>query len=153
LDPALSVKVPLSPDDLARACAEAMWKDDDASQGLGMEILDVKAGQATLAMTVKPHMVNGHGIAHGGFIFLLADSTFAFACNSRNERAVAAQCNISFIKPGKLGDRLVATAKEISWTGRSGIYDVRVTVDGVAIAELRGHSRTVGGAWIPVAEK
>jgi acyl-CoA thioesterase len=149
----LSVKAPLSPDDLARACAEAMWKDDDASQGLGMEILDVKAGQATLAMTVRPHMVNGHGIAHGGFIFLLADSTFAFACNSRNERAVAAQCNISFIKPGKLGDRLVATAKEISWTGRSGIYDVRVTVDGVAIAELRGHSRTVGGAWIPVAEK
>jgi acyl-CoA thioesterase len=153
LDPVRSVKAPLSPDDLARACAEAMWKDDDASQGLGMEILDVKAGQATLAMTVKPHMVNGHGIAHGGFIFLLADSTFAFACNSRNERAVAAQCNISFIKPGKLGDRLVATAKEISWTGRSGIYDVRVTVDGIAIAELRGHSRTVGGAWIPVSEK
>jgi acyl-CoA thioesterase len=153
LDPLLSVKAPLSPDDLARACAEAMWKDDDASQALGMEILDVEAGQATLAMTVKPHMVNGHGIAHGGFIFLLADSTFAFACNSHNERAVAAQCNISFIKPGKLGDRLVATAREISWTGRSGIYDVRVTVDGVAIAELRGHSRTVGGAWVPVAEK
>ena len=153
MDPILSVKAPLSPDDLARACAGAMWKDDDASQGLGMEILDIKAGQATLAMTVKSHMVNGHGIAHGGFIFLLADSTFAFACNSHNERAVAAQCNISFIRPGKLGDRLVATAKEISWTGRSGIYDVRVTVDGVAIAELRGHSRTVGGAWIPVADK
>ncbi len=153
MDPILSVKAPLSPDELARACAEAMWKDDDASQALGMEILNVKAGQATLAMTVKPHMVNGHGIAHGGFIFLLADSAFAFACNSRNERTVAAQCNISFIKPGKLGDRLVATAKEISRTGRSGIYDVRVTVDDVAIAELRGHSRTVGGAWIPVAEK
>jgi acyl-CoA thioesterase len=153
LDPILSVKAPLSPDDLARACADAMWKDDDASQGLGMEILDIKAGQATLAMTVKPHMVNGHGIAHGGFIFTLADSTFAFACNSHNERTVAAQCNISFIKPGKLGDKLVATAKEISRTGRSGIYDVRVTVDDTAIAELRGHSRTVGGAWIPVAEK
>lgn len=152
MEPILSTKAPLSPDDLARACADAMWNDDDASQGLGMEILEVKAGQATLAMTVKPHMVNGHGIAHGGFIFLLADSTFAFACNSHNERAVAAQCNISFIKPGKLGDRLVATAKEISWTGRSGIYDVRVTVDGVAIAELRGHSRTIGGAWIPAAE-
>ena len=149
MDPILSVEAPLSPDDLARACAEAMWKDDDASQDLCMEILDVRAGQATLAMTVKPHMVNGHGIAHGGFIFLLADSTFAFACNSRNERTVAAQCNISFIKPGKLGDRLVATAKEISRTGRSGIYDVRVTVDGIAIAELRGHSRTVGGAWVP----
>jgi acyl-CoA thioesterase len=152
LHPILSVKAPLSPDDLARACADAMLKDDDASQGLGMEILDVKAGQATLAMTVKPHMVNGHGIAHGGFIFLLADSTFAFACNSHNERTVAAQCNISFIKPGKLGDNLVATAKEISRTGRSGIYDVRVTVDGVAIAELRGHSRTVGGAWVPIAD-
>lgn len=152
MDPNLSVKAVLSPDDLARACADAMWKDDDASQGLGMEILDLKAGQATLAMTVKPHMVNGHGIAHGGFIFLLADSTFAFACNSHNERTVAAQCNISFIKPGKLGDNLVATAKEISRTGRSGIYDVRVTVDGVAIAELRGHSRTVGGAWVPIAD-
>ena len=148
MDPVLSVKPPLSPDELARACAEAMWKDDDASQSLGMEILDVKAGQATLAMTVKPHMVNGHGIAHGGFIFLLADSTFAFACNSRNERAVAAQCNISFIKPGKLGDRLVATAREISLTGRSGIYDVRVSVDDIAIAEFRGHSRTIGGAWV-----
>jgi acyl-CoA thioesterase len=153
LDPILSVKAPLSPDDLARACADAMWRDDDASQGLGMEILDIKAGQATLAMTVKPHMVNGHGIAHGGFIFLLADSTFAFACNSHNERTVAAQCDISFIKPGKLGDRLVATAREISRSGRSGIYDVRVTVDDTAIAELRGHSRTVGGAWIPAAEK
>ena len=145
----MNVKATLSSDDLARACAEAMWKEDDASQGLGMEILEIKTGEATLAMTVKPHMVNGHNIAHGGFIFLLADSAFAFACNSHNERAVAAQCNISFIKPGKLGDRLVATAREISRTGRSGIYDVRVSVDDAAIAELRGHSRTIGGAWVP----
>ena len=147
----MKVKAALSSDDLARACADAMWKDDNASQGLGMEILEVKAGEAVLAMTVKPHMVNGQGIAHGGFIFLLADSAFAFACNSHNERAVAAQCNISFILPGKLGDRLVATAREISRTGRSGIYDVRVSVDEIAIAELRGHSRTVGGAWVPAA--
>jgi acyl-CoA thioesterase len=138
----------LSPDDLARACADAMWKEDSASSGLGMEILDMKAGSATMAMSVKPHMVNGHGITHGGFVFLLADSTFAFACNSRNERAVAAHCNISFIRPGKLGDRLVATATEISRSGRSGIYDIRVTVDGVVVAEMRGHSRTIGGAWI-----
>jgi acyl-CoA thioesterase len=138
----------LSPDDLARACADAMWKEDSASSGLGMEILDMKAGSATMAMTVKPHMVNGHGITHGGFVFLLADSTFAFACNSRNERAVAAHCNISFIRPGKLGDRLIATATEISRSGRSGIYDIRVTVDGVVVAEMRGHSRTIGGAWI-----
>ena len=87
----MNVKATLSPDDLARACADAMWKEDDASKGLGMEILQIRAGEATLAMTVKPHMVNGHGIAHGGFIFTLADSAFAFACNSHNERAVAAQ--------------------------------------------------------------
>ncbi len=148
----MNVKATLSPDDLARACAEAMWKEDDASKDLGMEILQVSAGQATLAMTVKPQMANGHGIAHGGFIFLLADSAFAFACNSRNERTVAAQCNISFIRPGKVGDRLVATAREISRTGRSGIYDVRVTSEDIAIAELRGHSRTVGGSWVPTAE-
>ena len=147
----MNVKTTLSPDDLARACAEAMWNEDDASKGLGMEILQIKPGEATLTMTVKPHMVNGNGIAHGGFIFLLADSAFAFACNSRNERTVAAQCNIAFIRPGKLGDRLVAVAREISRTGRSGIYDIRVTVDSTAIAEMRGHSRTVGGAWVPAA--
>jgi acyl-CoA thioesterase len=148
----VNVKATLSPDDLARACADAMWKEDGASQGLGMDILQIRAGEAVLAMTVSPHMVNGHGIAHGGFIFLLADSAFAFACNSRNERSVAAQCNISFLRPGRLGDRLVATAREISLTGRSGIYDVRITVDDTAIAELRGHSRTIGGTWVPAAE-
>ena len=147
----MNVKATLSPGDLARACAETMWKDDDASRGLGMEILDVRAGYAQLAMTIKPNMVNGHGIAHGGFIFTLADSAFAFACNSHNERTVAAQCHISFIQPGMLGDRLVATAREISRTGRSGIYDVRVAVGGTAIAELRGHSRTIGGAWVLAA--
>src|SRR3982074_2500850 len=146
---AVNVKATLSPDDLARACAEAMWKEDDASKGLGMEILQIKAGEAVLTMTVRPHTVNGHGIAHGGFIFLLADSAFAFACNSHNERAVAAQCSISFIKPGKLGDLLVASAREISRSGRSGIYDVRVRVDDIAIAEFRGHSRVIAGTWLP----
>ena len=141
----------LSPDDLARACAEAMWKDDHASRGLGMEILEVSAGRATMAMTVKPDMVNGQGIAHGGFIFTLADSAFAFACNSHNERVVAAQGAITFVRPGRLGDRLVATAGEISRSGRSGIYDVRVTADDVVIAEFRGHSRTVSGQWLAVA--
>ncbi|HWX05743.1 MAG TPA: hydroxyphenylacetyl-CoA thioesterase PaaI [Bradyrhizobium sp.] len=145
----MNVKAALSPDDLARACAEAMWKDDDASKGLGMEIVEIGPGRATLTMTVQPHMVNGQRIAHGGFIFLLADSAFAFACNSHNERAVAAQCSISFIKPGKLGDRLVATAREISRSGRSGIYDVRVTMENAVIAEFRGHSRVVGGTWLP----
>lgn len=148
----MNVKAKLSPDDIARACAEAMWKEDNTSKGLGMEILQIRPGEAVLAMTILPHMVNGHGIAHGGFVFTLADSAFAYASNSRNERAVAAQCNISFIRPGKLGDRLIATAREISLTGRSGIYDVRVAIDDTAIAEFRGHSRTIGGAWLPAAE-
>jgi acyl-CoA thioesterase len=148
----VNVKATLSPDDLARACAEAMWKDDDASQGLGMEIVNVKCGEATLTMTIEPHMVNGQRIAHGGFIFLLADSAFAFACNSHNERTVAAQCDISFIRPGKLGDKLVATAREISRSGRSGIYDVRVTAGDTVIAEFRGHSRAIGGVWLPTSE-
>ena len=145
----MNVKATLSPDDLARACAEAMWKEDDASKGLGMEIVEIGSGWATLSMTVQPHMVNGQRIAHGGFIFTLADSAFAFACNTHNERVVAAQGNITFIRPGKLGDRLVATAREISRSGRSGIYDVRVTAGDVVIAEFRGHSRAIGGTWLP----
>ncbi|MDB5611554.1 MAG: paaD [Bradyrhizobium sp.] len=145
----MSAKPPVSADEFARACAEAMWKDDDASQGLGMEIVEIKPGQATLEMTIQPHMVNGQRIAHGGFIFTLADSAFAFACNTHNERTVAAQGHISFIRPGKLGDRLVATAREVSRSGRSGIYDVRVTAEDMVVAEFRGHSRTIGGTWLP----
>jgi acyl-CoA thioesterase len=149
---AVNVKAALSPDALARACADAMWRDDDASKGLGMKIVDIKPGQATLTMKVAPHMVNGQRIAHGGFIFTLADSAFAFACNSHNERVVAAQGSITFIRRGRLGDLLVATAREISLNGRSGIYDVRVTAGDAVIAEFRGHSRSVGGAWLPEPE-
>src|ERR1700744_5122197 len=138
----------LSPDDLTRACAEAMWKEDDASKGLGMKIVEVSAGQATLSMTIAPHMVNGQRIAHGGFIFTLADSAFAFACNTHDERVVAAQGNITFIRPGKLGDRLIARGREISRSGRSGIYDVTVTSGEIVIAEFRGHSRSIGGTWL-----
>jgi acyl-CoA thioesterase len=145
----VNVKATLSPEDLARACADAMWKEDDASSGLGMKIVEVGPGRATLTMTVQPHMVNGQRIAHGGFIFTLADSAFAFACNSHNEKAVAAQGDITFIKPGRLGDVLVATAREISRSGRSGIYDVRVTAGEEVVAEFRGHSRTIGGTWLP----
>jgi acyl-CoA thioesterase len=148
----VNVKAKPSPDEIARACADAMWREDDASSGLGMTIVEIGAGHATLAMTVQPHMVNGQRIAHGGFIFTLADSAFAFACNSRNDRAVAAQCAFTFIKPGKLGDRLVAHAREISRTGRSGIYDVRVTTGDTVIAEFRGHSRLIGGVWLPELE-
>ena len=86
----VNVKADLSPDDLAQACADAMWKEDDASSGLGMKIVEIGAGRATLTMTVQPHMVNGQRVAHGGFIFALADSAFAFACNSHNQKSIAA---------------------------------------------------------------
>src|ERR1700761_1181404 len=148
-DGSMTVKAQLSPDALARACADAMWREDRASQGLGMEITAIGPGHATLTMTIQPHMVNGHGIAHGGFIFTLADSAFAFACNSHNERTVAAQGSITFIRPGRLGDHLIAQAREISRSGRSGIYDVTVSVDDSVIAEFRGHSRSIGGTWLP----
>jgi acyl-CoA thioesterase len=145
----LNVKARLSPEDLSRACADAMWKEDDASSGLGMKIVEVGPGRATLTMLVQPHMVNGQRIAHGGFIFTLADSAFAFACNSHNEKAVAAQGNITFIKPGELGDLLVASEREVSRSGRSGIYDVQVAVGDTVIAEFRGHSRVIPGTWLP----
>ncbi|PZA13366.1 hydroxyphenylacetyl-CoA thioesterase PaaI [Rhodopseudomonas palustris] len=145
----MTVQDELSADELARACADAMWANDHASKGLGMEIVEIGAGFATLAMTVTTEMVNGHGIAHGGFIFTLADSAFAYACNSYNDTTVAAQGAISFIRPGKLGARLVASAREVSRSGRSGIYDVRVTSGSVVIAEFRGHSRAIGGALVP----
>ena len=138
----------MTPDELARASADAMWSADTASRGLGMEIVDVAPGRATLTMTVGEAMLNGHEIAHGGFIFTLADSAFAFACNSYGERTVAQHCTISFIKPVAKGDRLVATAREVSRVGRSGIYDVSVSANGTVIAEFRGFSRTVGGSIV-----
>jgi acyl-CoA thioesterase len=136
---------PADPQALAEACAAAMWADDTASQGLGMELEAVGPGTARMAMTVRDGMVNGHGMCHGGFIFTLADSAFAFACNSRNAKCLAAQGSISFLRPARLGDRLVATAEERHLAGRSGIYDIRVTdQSGQVIAEFRGHSRAIG---------
>lgn len=135
---------------LAEACAKAMWDEDRASAGLGMAILAVGPGRSEVAMTISEPMVNGHGTCHGGFIFSLADSAFAFACNSYNQRTVAQHCSITFLAPGKLGDRLVAKAAEASRMGRSGIYDIDVfNQDGVKIAIFRGHSRTVKGEFFP----
>jgi acyl-CoA thioesterase len=110
----VNVKATLSSDDVARACAEAMWKEEEASGALGMRIVKIGAGRTTLTMTVRPDLVNGQRIAPGGFIFAVADSAFAFACNSHNQRAVTAQDSITFVKPRKLGDVLVANAKQIS---------------------------------------
>lgn len=130
---------------LAHACADAMWRDDRASKGLGLRLEDVAPGRARLSLTVADTMVNGHGICHGGFIFTLADSAFAFACNTYGDRTVAQHCAITFIEPAHLGDILTAHAVERTRAGRSGIYDVQVTrQDGPVIAEFRGHSRTTG---------
>jgi acyl-CoA thioesterase len=140
----------MTPDELARACADVMWSDDVASRQLGMRLEAVGRGRATLSMTIGAGMTNGHGIAHGGFIFTLADSAFAFACNTYDVRTVAQHCDISFLAPTYEGDELVATAVERHRAGRSGIYDVRVTRGDEVIAELRGRSRTIGGSVVPV---
>jgi acyl-CoA thioesterase len=136
---------------LAQACADYLWEQDAALRSLGLERLSIKAGQATVAMTVLPAMVNGIGITHGGAIFTLADSAFSLASNAYNERTVCAHCSISYLRPTKLGDRLVATATEVVRSGRSGIYDVSVTLEDTAIAEFRAHSRVIGGALLPTA--
>jgi acyl-CoA thioesterase len=138
--------------ELARACADAMWAEDSASRGLGISIVSVDPGQAVLAMTVTDRMVNGHKLCHGGFIFTLADSAFAFACNTYNQRTVAQHCSVTFVNSARLGDRLVARAAERQRAGRSGIYDVTVTrEEGLVIAEFRGHSRTIEGELVPGA--
>lgn len=136
------------PQEIAEQAARVMWAGDHASRGLGIEIVSVGPGVATLAMIVGDAMVNGHASAHGGFLFALADSAFAFACNSYGETTVAAHCAITFIKPGRCGDRLLATAREIARNGRSGIYDVTISREGETLAEFRGHSRIVGGSFI-----
>jgi acyl-CoA thioesterase len=137
------------PYEIAEACAEAMWADDRASQGLGMVIERVSPGEAVISMAIRTDMTNGHGICHGGFIFTLADSAFAFACNTYNQRTVAQHCAVTFLQPGRRGDTLIAHAVERSRSGRSGIYDVTIRDGrGAVIAEFRGHSRTIAGALL-----
>lgn len=140
----------MTPDELARACADAMWADDKASQGLGMTLEEIAPRRARLSMTVRADMVNGHGTCHGGYLFTLADSAFAFACNSVNQRAVASHCSVTFLHPARLGQRLLAEAEVRADAGRTGLYDVRVTTEsGALIAEFRGMSRTVGSKFFP----
>ena len=133
-------------EDVARRCAEAMYAADEATRRLGITISDVAPGRATGRMRVTAAMVNGHDLCHGGYIFLLADSAFAFACNTYDAVTVAAACNVVFVAAARLGDELVAEAAEQVRFGRSGVYDVTVRRgDGAVIAEFRGQSRSVGG--------
>jgi acyl-CoA thioesterase len=141
----------MTPQQLAEACAAAMWAEDRASQGLGMRIAAVAPGEAVLEMPVEPRMANGLGICHGGFIFALADSAFAFACNSFNRRAVAQSNAITYLRPARLGDVLTARAAQTASAGRSGITDVAVTdQEGRQVALFRGLSRTIEGHLVEV---
>jgi acyl-CoA thioesterase len=139
----------VTPQDVARASAEAMWSEDRASRALGMSVDDVGPGTATLRMTVRDDMVNGHDIGHGGYTFTLADSAFAFACNSYNRRTVAAGAEIRFRSPTRVGDELVARAVERSREGRDGTYDVTVTAGDTLVATFVGRSREIGGSFWP----
>lgn len=131
---------------LAQATAAAMYARDTASQGLGMTIDAVAPGYARLSMAVREDMLNGHRTCHGGFIFTLADSAFAFACNSHNLVTVGAGCTIDYLAPGRQGDMLTAVAVEQALAGKSGVYDVKVcNQDGITIALFRGKSHRISG--------
>ena len=131
---------------LAELAGRTMFERDPASQALGMQLAAIRPGYACMTMTVRQDMLNGHQICHGGFIFMLADSAFAFACNSHNHNTVGAGCTIDFLAPGQLGDRLTAEAVEQVLSGKTGVYDVKVTnQEGRTVALLRGKSHRIGG--------
>lgn len=126
-----------------RTAAHEMFERDAASLGLGMELIEVGQGTALVRMPLTDAMINGHGIAHGGYVFLVADTAFACACNSRGPVTVAAGAEITFLRPARAGDVLEARAEERSTSGRSGIYDVTVRAAGDVVAEFRGRSRVI----------
>jgi acyl-CoA thioesterase len=142
----------MEPDELARAVAHAMYEADACSRALGFELVEVRAGYARMRAAVRPDFLNGHQICHGGLIFTLADSTFAFACNSYNVNTVASGCSIEFLRPIHGGDVLTAEAVEQTISGRTGIYDIRVTNSvGETVAMFRGKSAHIKGHVIPPA--
>ena len=143
----------LSPQALAEHVRSGMLANDRATQGLGMRITAMGPGQATLEMVVRADMLNGFDTCHGGFITTLADSAFAFACNSRNDMTVASGLSIDFLAPAREGDRLTAEAREVSLADRTGVYDVSVRNQrGEAIAVFRGRSYCLKGkATVPLA--
>ncbi len=135
---------------LAQAAGAAMYERDRASMGMGIQLGEIRPGYARMTMPVRTDMLNGHQTCHGGYIFALADSAFAFACNSHNQNTVGAGCTIDYLAPGRLEDVLTAEAVEQSLAGKSGIYDVRVSnQDGRLIALFRGKSIRVAGEVVP----
>ncbi|MBW0169258.1 MAG: hydroxyphenylacetyl-CoA thioesterase PaaI [Hydrogenophaga sp.] len=145
----------MSPEARAARVGQTMFAVDAASKDtMGMELLSCEPGRASIRMVVKPLHLNGHQICHGGFIFTLADSTFAFACNSHNKNAVAAGCSIEFLKPARLGDVLTCEGVEQTLSGRHGIYDMRVTNQtGEVVAMFRGKSAVIAGTVFPEDEQ
>jgi acyl-CoA thioesterase len=135
----------MTPEETARRSGEVMWSGDRTSQSLGIELDEVRPGQATVRMTLREDMVNGHDIGHGGLTFTVADSAFSFACNSYNQRTVAAGAEIRFLAPTRRGDVLVATATERERQGRDGVYDVTVTTGETVVATFVGRSREIEG--------
>jgi acyl-CoA thioesterase len=134
---------------LAERIAKVIEREDRVSRSLGMQLTAVRPGYARMSMRVTEDMVNGQKVCHGGVIFTLADSSFGFACNTHNQRALAASCSIDFLAPAQLGDELAAEAHEVARAGRSAVYDVRVTNQREElIALFRGKSATVKGAWV-----
>lgn len=135
---------------LAERVVRAMYERDAASRGLGIEIVEVRPGFVRATMLVRPDMVNGHDIGHGGFIFALADSAFAFSCNSYNTITVAAGATIDFLAPAHKGDRLTATATELWRSKRTGLYEITVTnQQGTTLALFRGRSHQLKGPIVP----
>ena len=131
---------------LAELAGQTMFARDPASQALGMLLAEIRPGYARMTMAVRQDMLNGHQTCHGGYIFMLADSAFAFACNSHNHNTVGAGCTIDYLAPGRLGDLLTAEAVEQALSGKTGVYDVKVSnQDGRTVALLRGKSHRVGG--------
>jgi acyl-CoA thioesterase len=136
-------------DDLARRVAETMLAREGTGPSWDLAIEEAREGQARVAMTIRPDMLNGHGIVHGGMVFALADTAFAYACNSRNQATVAQQASIVFLSPARAGERLIAACAEQALAGRSGVYQVTVnTSDGRPVATFTGLSRTIGGQVI-----
>src|ERR1700724_1331932 len=140
----------MTPEELANATAQAMYEADACSRALGIKLKEVRPVYARMQMNVRDDFLNGHGICHGGLIFTLADSTFAFACNARNQVTVAAGAEIHFISPARKGETLVAVARERASAGRSGVYDIEVTdrASGRLVALLRGGSRRLDGSIV-----
>ncbi|MCX7175056.1 MAG: hydroxyphenylacetyl-CoA thioesterase PaaI [Proteobacteria bacterium] len=143
----------LTPQQVARRCADILWPEDHASQGMGMELVEVGPGTATLRMSVRPDMSNCHGTCHGGYIFALADTAFAYACNSWNQRAVAAGADIDYLAPAHAGDTLTARGRAVEQGDRRGIYDIAVSnQDGQVIAVFRGRSARIKGQLFDTGE-